>query len=110
MAAKQQTIYELSIIPLIKANPFAVAEESLTYFSNLKKALDTLHTALGTQGWTGTVSYSTVYRRLKSRGWFKHTFVVEGVRYFELKITTQILNPHLTTLGIDEMPTPRRRY
>ncbi|MPR34248.1 hypothetical protein [Salmonirosea aquatica] len=110
MAAKQQTIYELSIVPLIKANPFETAQESLTYFSNLKKALDTLHTALGAQGWSGTVSYSSVYRGLKSRGWFRHIFVVEGVRYFELKITTQILNPHLTTLGIDEMPTPRKRY
>lgn len=109
MAARQQTIYELSVTPLVKANPFEAARESLTYFSNLKKALDTLHTALGAQGWVGTVSYSSVYRSLKSRGWFRHIFVVEGVRYFELRITPQILNPHLTTLGIDEMPKPRKR-
>ena len=110
MGAKQQTIYELSIVPLIKANPFETARESLAYFSNLKKAIDTLHTALGAQGWSSTISYSSVYRGVKSRGWFRHIFIVEGVRYFELKITTQILNPHLTTLGIDEMPTPRRRH
>ncbi len=109
MAARQQNIYEVGITPLVRANPFETAEESVTYFSNLKKAIDTLHTALGAQGWPGTISYSSVYRDLKRRGWFTHIFMVEGVRYFQLSITTQLLNPHLTTLGIDEMPSPRRK-
>lgn len=109
MAARQQPIYEVCIQPLVKANPFETPPESLTYFSNLKKAIDTLHTALGAQGWPGTISYSSVYRDLKNRELFTHYFVVEGVRYFELRITKRIINPHLTTLGIDEMPTPRRR-
>jgi hypothetical protein len=109
MAARQQTIYEVGIIPLVKANPFEVPKESLTYFSNLKKAIESIHTALGMQGWPIAISYSSVYRDLKSRRIFTHAFVVEGVRYFELRIVTRIINPHLTTLGIDEMPAPRRR-
>jgi hypothetical protein len=109
MAARQQPIYEVRIVPLLKANPFETPRESVTYFSNLKKAMDTLHTALGAQGWPGTISYSSVYRDLKSRELFSHAFVVEGVRYFEVRITKRVINPHLTTLGIDEMPAPRRK-
>ena len=109
MAARQQTIYEVVIKPLVQANPFGSSQESVTYFSNLNKAVDTLHTALGAQGWPSSVSYSSIYRRLKENGRFSHVFMVEGVRYFQLQITTRLLNPHLTTLGIDEMPTPRRR-
>lgn len=109
MAARQQPIYEVCIVPLVKANPFEIPGESRTYFSNLKKAIDTLHTALGAQGWPSTISYSSVYRDMKSREFFTHSFVVEGVRYFELRITRRIINPHLTTLGIDEMPAPRRK-
>ncbi len=109
MATRQQIIYEVIIKPLVKANPFGSTKETITYFSNLNKAVDTLHTALGAQGWPSSVSYSSIYRRLKDHGWFTHIFVVEGVRYFQLHVTARILNPHLTTLGIEEMPVPRRR-
>ncbi|TDB63777.1 hypothetical protein [Arundinibacter roseus] len=109
MGARQQLIYEVRIRPLVQANPFEMPEETITYFSNLKKAIETIHTALGAQRWPSTINYSGVYRNLKSRGKFRHVFVVEGVRYFELNICTRLLNPHLTTLGIDEMPAPRRK-
>lgn len=109
MAARQQTIYEVIVKPLIKGAPFGSTKETITYFSNLNKAVDTLHTALGAQGWPSSVSYSSIYRRLKENGWFTRIFVVEGVQYFQLHVTTRILNPHLTTLGIEEMPVPRRK-
>lgn len=109
MAARQQTIYEVCIVPLVKANPFTTPRRSLTYFTNLKKTIDTVQMALGSQGWPIEISYSSAYRNIRERGYYTHTFVVEGVRYFELRITTQIINPHLTSLGIDEMPKPRRK-
>ena len=93
----------------MRVDPFKFSEPTLTYFSNLKRAIDTLHMVLGSQGWPPAVSYSSVYRDLKLRGYFFHTFEVEGVRYFQLTIQKRIINPHLTTLGIDEMPRPRRK-
>ncbi|GAB2799889.1 hypothetical protein GCM10027275_52320 [Rhabdobacter roseus] len=109
MAARQQTIYEVKIEALVRVDPFKYLEPTVTYFSNLKRAIDTLHIVLGAQGWPSSVSYSSVYRDLKLRDYFFYTFEVEGVKYFQLSIQKRIINPHLTTLGIDEMPRPRRK-
>jgi hypothetical protein len=103
-----QYIYEVVIqsIPVKgldwKMNP------DITYFSNLKKTIEMLQVALVTQGWPVTVSYSSAYRGLVNGGFYKKVFEVEGVKYFRITITRKILNPRLTTLGIDKMPTLKK--
>lgn len=109
MAARQQPIYEVKIELLVRSDPFHSPEPSYTYFSNLKRAIDTIHIVLSTQGWPVTISYSSVYRDLQLRNSYTQQFNVENVRYFQLTITKRIINPHLTTLGIDEMPRPRKQ-
>lgn len=84
-----------------------VAEK--TYFSNLKKAIDTLRMVLEANGWPVTVSYSTVYRQLPEKGFYTTVFIAENVRYFRLTITRRIINPVLTSLGIEEMPRRKKR-
>ncbi|HEV7351137.1 hypothetical protein [Telluribacter sp.] len=108
MAARQQPIYEVKVETTVLANPFSSAEPTYTYFSNLKRAVDTIRIVLGAQGWPIPISYSSVYRDLKLRNLYFQTFSAEGVKYFQLTITRRIINPHLTTLGIDEMPRPRK--
>ena len=109
MSARQQTIYEVKVEPLLQANPFQLVGTTYTYFSNLKRAIDTVQTMLAAYGWEVTVHYSTVYRSLKLRGVFYEVFWVEGVRYFQMTISPRPMNPHLSTLGIDEMPRPRKK-
>lgn len=109
MAARQQPIYEIKVELLVRSDPFHTPAPIYTYFSNLKKAIDTIHIVLSTQGWPVTISYSTVYRDLLLRNSYTQQFNVENVRYFQLTITKRIINPHLTTLGIDEMPRPRKQ-
>jgi|AntAceMinimDraft_5_1070358.scaffolds.fasta_scaffold381504_1 hypothetical protein len=92
-----------------ESKSFHNPEEIAYLLYEFKKTIDTIQMALGSQGWPIEISYSSAYRNIKERGYYTHTFVVEGVRYFELRITTQIINPHLTSLGIDDLPTPRRK-
>jgi hypothetical protein len=108
MSARQQPIYEVKVESIILSNPFRTSEPTFTYFSNLKRAVDTIRIVLGSQGWPITISYSTVYRDLNLRSIYFQTFSAEGVRYFQLTISRRVINPHLTTLGIDEMPRPRK--
>lgn len=108
MAARQQPIYEIKVELLVRSDPFHTPDPTYTYFSNLKRAIDTIHIVLGAQGWPITFSYSSVYRDLQLRNFYKQVFYVENVRYFQLSISKRVINPHLTTLGIDEMPRPRK--
>ncbi len=107
MSARQQTIYEVRVESLLRIDPVKHIEPSVSYFSNLKKTIETVQAVLATQGWSIPFNYTSVYRELKLRERYTYTFKAEGVRYFHLSITSRILNPHLTTLGIDEMPRPR---
>jgi len=99
-----QYIYEVVIqsIP-VKGLDWQMNPE-VTYFSNLKKTIEMIQVALVTQDWPVTVSYSSAYRGLMLAGFYKKVFEFEGVKYFRVTITRKILNPRLTTLGIDKMP------
>ncbi len=108
MSTRQQTIYEIRVEPLLPAEPGQPVIPTLSYYSNLKKTVETLQAVLATQGWTIPFNYTAVYRELKLRDRYAYTFRAEGVRYFHLTITRLTLNPNLTTLGIEEMPRPRR--
>jgi len=94
---------------LLKADPEAPEGIEKTYFSNLKKAIDTIRIVLEANGWPVTVNYSAVYRQLPEKGFYTTVFAVENVRFFRLTITKRMLNPVLTGLGIEEMPRRKRQ-
>ncbi len=99
-----QHIYEVAIQSVPVRGLDWQTQPELTYFSNLKKVIEMINVALVTQDWPVTISYSSVYRGLLKEGFYRKVFETEGVRYFRITITRKILNPPLTTLGIDKMP------
>ncbi|GAA4446982.1 hypothetical protein GCM10023091_41110 [Ravibacter arvi] len=94
--------------PFLSVDPDRPHVAEYTYFSNLKKAVDTIRLVLEANGWPVTVSYSSVYRQIPEKGFFSTVFTVENVRYFRLTISRRMINPVLTGLGIEEMPRRRR--
>lgn len=106
---KQQTIYELAIIPTGSLNSIRSKEPHFVFFSNLKKTLENLAAALALNGWPQKINYSAVYRSLKDRGKYFIEFDVAGNKVFRVVITPKILNPVLPTLGIEEMPLVKKR-
>lgn len=107
MSARQQIIYEVRVESLLKIDAFTPAVPALHYFSNLKKTIETLQGVLATLGWPIPFNYTAVYRQLGLKERYNYTFKAEGVNYFTVTITKRVMNPHLTNLGIEEMPTPR---
>lgn len=105
---QQQAIYEVKVESFLQTDPNRPAHVELTYFSNLKKAVDTIRVVLEANGWPVPVNYSAVYRQLPEKGFYTTVFVVENVRYFRLTINKRIINPALTSLGIEEMPRKKR--
>lgn len=105
---RQQAIYEVKVESFLQVDPNKKLAAELTYFSNLKKAVDTIRMVLEANGWPVTVNYTAVYRQLPEKGFFTTVFVVENVRYFRLTIVRRLINPTLTSLGIEEMPRRKR--
>jgi hypothetical protein len=105
---RQQPIYEVKVEPLLQADPTMKLVPTVTYFSNLKKAIETIRIVLEANGWPVTVNYAAAYRQLPEMGMYSTVFVVENVRYFRLTITRRTINPALTGLGIEEMPRKKR--
>ena len=101
---KTQTIYELSVVSTSTLNTIRQKKPHYAYFSNLKKTVECLVHVLALNGWPVKMNYTAVYRSLKGRGKYSQDFHVEGSKVFKITITTQILNPVLTTLDIEEMP------
>lgn len=101
----QQTIYEVAIIPIGSLNEIRRKEPQMTYFSNLKKTIENVTSALAMNGWAvQKINYSAVYRSLQSRGKFQCDFDVAGSKVFRLVISAKLLNPVMPMLGIEEMP------
>lgn len=105
---QQQAIYEVKVEPFLQADPGRAITSEITYFSNLKKAVDTIRVVLEANGWPILVNYSAVYRQLPEKGFYTQVFVAENVRYFRLTISKRVINPVLTGLGIEEMPRRKR--
>lgn len=105
---QQQPIYEVKVEPFLQTDPDVKLLPEVTYFSNLKKAVDTIRVVLEANGWPVTVNYTGVYRQLPEKGFYTTVFIVENVRYFRLTITRRTINPALTSLGIEEMPRRKR--
>ncbi|MFN4144939.1 MAG: hypothetical protein ACK4GN_03880 [Runella sp.] len=101
---RQSTIYEVKTSYIGSLNALREREPFVVYFSNLKKAIESISTQLAVNGWPVKINYSAVYRSLKAKGKYVCDFDVGGLKVFSLVLTPKTLNPHLSTLGIDEMP------
>jgi hypothetical protein len=101
---KQHTIYEVAVISIGSLNTIRQKETVFNYFSNLSKCLDQLKAALAINGWDSKVNYTAVYRSLKEKGKFVAEFSLAGNKIFKVVITSRMINPALTTLGIEEKP------
>lgn len=102
---KQSTIYKITVSQKSSALYIRESEPIMTYYSNLKRTVEAIQTALLTQGWdSGRVNYSAVYRALKERGKYVENFSAEGTKFFQLTIDKVVLNSPFTTLGIEVSP------
>ena len=101
---KQQTIYEVAIIPIGSLNTIRQKDTVFTYYSNLSKCVEQLTASLALNGWTDKVNYTAVYRAMKEKGKFTASFEVAGNKVFKVVISPKIINPNLTTMGIEEKP------
>lgn len=97
-------IYEVTIQPVGSLNAIRQRESTVTFFSNLQKAVDAITAELALNNWPQKVNYTAVYRGVKQRGFYSCDFDVAGTRVFRIKVVPQVLNPALPRLGIDENP------
>ncbi|GAA4412465.1 hypothetical protein GCM10023187_39600 [Nibrella viscosa] len=109
MRSQSQTIYEVTVQYIGSLSAIRQRDPFIVYFSNLKKAIETIISHLALNGWPVPINYSAVYRSLKQRGSYHCDFDVAGAKVFRIRITPRTLNPVLTTLGIDEKPTEPQR-
>jgi hypothetical protein len=101
---KQQTIYEVSIVPIGSLNTIRPKETVYTYFSNLKKCIEAVAASLALNNWDNKINYTAVYRSLKEKGKFMVDFKIAGNKVFNITIICRIINPSLTMLGVEERP------
>lgn len=102
---KQSVIYKVTVSYKTSTLYIRESEPTVTYYSNLKRTIEAVQTTLLTQGWdAGRVNYSAVYRALKERGKYVENFSADGTKFFQLTINKVLLNPSLTTLGIEVFP------
>jgi hypothetical protein len=102
---KQQTIYEVAVIPIGSLNTIREKETVLSYFSNLSKCLDQVIASLVINGWESKINYTAVYRSLKEKGKYVAEFKIANNKIFKIVITPRTINPSLTMLGIEEKPS-----
>ncbi len=98
-------IYEVSIQSIGSLATLRQREPTITFFSNLRKAVDAITAELAFNNWPPSVNYTAVYRGVKQRGHYGCDFDVAGTRVFRIKVVPRILNPALPRLGIDENPS-----
>lgn len=99
-----RTIYEVTIQHVGSLTTLRQREPTITFFSNLRKAVDAVTAELVLNNWPPKVNYTAVYRGVKLRGVYGCDFDVAGTRVFRIKIVPRMLNPALPRLGIDENP------
>jgi hypothetical protein len=99
-----RTIYEVSIQQVGSLTTLRHREPTITFFSNLRKAVDAIAAELAFNNWPPKVNYMAVYRGVKQREFYSCDFDMAGTRVFRVKIVPRLLNPALPRLGIDENP------
>ncbi|MES2794965.1 MAG: hypothetical protein V4683_03310 [Bacteroidota bacterium] len=101
---KQQTIYEVAVIPIGTLNSIRPKETVFTYFSNLKKCIESVASSLAVNNWENNINYTAVYRSIKEKGKYHTEFTLAGNKIFKLSILSRTINPSLSMLGIEESP------
>ena len=99
-----RVIYEVSIQHVGSLNTIREREPTVSFFSNLRKAVDAITAELALNNWPPKVNYTAVYRGVKQREFYGCDFDVAGARVFRIKVVPRVLNPALPRLGIDENP------
>jgi len=99
-----KVIYEITIQHVGTLNTIRQREPVTIFFSNLRKAVESITSELVMNNWPLKVNYTAVYRGVKQRGFYTCDFDVAGARVFRIKILPRVLNPALPRLGIDENP------
>lgn len=103
---KQSTIYKIETHYLYSLSGIRPANEVVSYFSNLKRAIEAIQASLAIHGWeVNRINYTAAYRALNQRNKYVVEFQVKGVKFFKLSIEKVTLNPLFTTLGIGDKPT-----
>lgn len=101
---RQQIIYEVAVIPIGSLNSIRTKETIYTYFSNLKKCIESVSTCLAINGWENKINYTAAYRSIKEKGKFIVEFNLAGNKIFKLQVNSRIINPSLSMLGVEEKP------
>ncbi|GAB3708758.1 hypothetical protein GCM10027592_44280 [Spirosoma flavus] len=99
-----RVIYEVTIQYVGSLTTLRHREPTVTFFSNLRKAVDAIAAELALNNWPPKVNYTAVYRGVKQRQFYSCDFDVAGTKVFRLKVVPRLLNPPLPRLGIDENP------
>lgn len=98
-------MYQISVVNKQAVHTIRPSEPAVTYYSNLKRAVEAIQTTLLVHGWDAKrTNYSAVYRALNERGKYVEDFSVNGVKFFQLTVRRLPLNPSLTNLGIEISP------
>ncbi|GAB3987026.1 hypothetical protein GCM10028807_05730 [Spirosoma daeguense] len=100
-----RVIYEVTIHYVGSLTTLRQRDPTITFFSNLRKAVDAVTAELALNNWPPKVNYTAVYRGVKQRQFYSCDFDVAGTRVFRVKVVPRLLNPPLPRLGIDENPT-----
>jgi hypothetical protein len=107
---KQQVIYQVEIIPIGTINDLRKKETFSVFFSNLSKTIENLQNQLALNGWElNGLNYSAVYRHLQIKDKFWLDYNIASNKVFRVQITKHILNPVITTMGIEEKPILKKK-
>ena len=104
MRSSTKVIYEITMHHIGSLNTIRQREPAIIYFSNLRKAVESIITELIVNGWPLKINYTAVYRGVKQRGFYTCDFDIAGTKVFRIKVVPRVLNPALPRLGIDENP------
>ncbi len=97
-------LYEVTVSYTGSLNTVRQREPVITFFTNLRKAVDAVVGELAINNWPINVNYTAVYRGIRERGFYACDYDLKGLRVFRIRIMPRVLNPVLPRLGIDENP------
>ncbi len=106
---KQQCIYEIVCSQSAILKNIINKEPVYSYFSNLKKCIETLNNTLALQGWPIQINYTAVYRAMQAKGLYHSEYKLQGQRMFKISIVKKTINPSISLLGIEPNPTMDRQ-
>lgn len=105
MEKKSKYIYILSLSYENSKLWIRKSEPIKTYFSNLRLLHFALEEAMKATSWGDqSISYSSIYRTLRTRNKFVKTLTVLKVPYFKIEIEKAVLNDTNSLLGLESKP------